>query len=320
MRNIEYNEKSCSKFLIVASMSSGKSTLINALLGKKLLRTSNFACTSRELQVVINNRLKGTRIYLEQENGTDIVLRNIDDKKDKSFINNAMEHVCKRMLIETCSTNTIVSSKPIILIDTPGENYSQNNEHEVVTRNALEVFDDGTIIYVLNATQIGTEDDFRILSEVKSYMTGKNVKVLFVLNKIDELDTEKEKVNEFINEVVVSFIEKVNIKDYMVFPCASEAALLFKCAMNEEVLSETESDKLYKYYKHYYKDNDSVCYAIYDSDTRKTSSKVVYDEEQYDVSNISVALRNTGIFELERYISKVSTKTKTINIKTKEKK
>lgn len=316
---MEYNEKICSKFLFIAPISSGKTTLINALLGKKLLRSSNFACTSRDIAVLINNRLKSTRIYLEQENGIDIVARNIDDRKDKLVFDKTIEQSCKKMLIETYSSNTIVASKPIVFIDTPGGNYSQNNEHEVVTRKALDNFEDGIIIYVLNATQIGTDDDFKILSQVKSYINAKNKKVLFVLNKVDELDSERENLNNFISDVVVSFIEKVNITDYMIIPCASEAALLFRAAMKGAILSETECDKLYKYYKHFYKKQDNNFYATYESEIRAENSEVVYDGEKYKLQNLRMALRNTGIFELEQYISKVSTNTRAIHIKTKEK-
>ena len=42
---------------------------------------------------------------------------------------------------------------------------------------------------------------------------------------------------------------------------------------------------------------------------------VIYDDEEYKVSNLKVALENTGIIEIESYLSKVSTKEKTIRVR-----
>lgn len=311
---IKYNENNCSKFLVVASMSSGKSTLINALVGKRILQTSNFACTSKETRILINNRLKKSRIYFEQENGKDKIKRDIKDDDVIECITNNTNKQCKKVLLETKSRNTIFSSKPVMFIDTPGENYSGNNEHEKETRKALEVFDNGIIVYVLNATQIGTEDDYKILSEVKSYITGKKVQIIFVLSKIDALDREKEKLNDFIKNVVIGFIDKVGIKQYMIFPCATEAALLFRCAINSDLLSEAESDKLYKYFKEYYNNIDYIRYSVFNSNEYSDEiTTVVYDEEKYDISKLKIALGNTGILEIENYLSKVSTKEKLNN-------
>lgn len=316
---IKYSECECSKFLIIAPMSSGKSTLINALIGKKLLQTSNFACTSKETRILINKRLKSSCIYFEQKNGTDKVIRGIRDDDVIESITKNINKQCKKVLLETNSRNTIVASKPVMFIDTPGGNYSGNDEHEVETRKVLEYFNNGTIIYVLNATQIGTEDDYKILSEVKSFVTGKKVQVIFVLNKIDALDSDRENLNEFIKNVVISFINKVGISQYMIFPCASEAALLFRCAMRSDSLTEAETDKLYKYFKEYYKDVNNIRYSIFDANDCNESETVVYDEEQYDISKLKIALGNTGILEIENYLSKVSTKVKTLTIKAKEK-
>ncbi len=310
MSNIKHKEKPYSKFLVIAPMSSGKSTLINALLGKRLLQTSNFACTSKEFQIVINDHLENTQIFLRRENGTKVKLNNNDNKNIESQLQIATQQPYKEILIETNSQSTIASSKPVMLIDTPGANYSQNINHQIITEHVLEKFDNGTIIYVLNATQIGTEDDFKILSTVRSHIRNKNIKLLFVLSKIDELDPEKEQLNDFINNVAVGFLGKLNIKTPIIFPCASEAALLFKCAINEEPLSESESDKLYKYYKLYYNNSNHLPYTMYNSKIPSKSSEVLYDGELYSLLNISSALMNTGIYELEQYISKMSTEPK----------
>ena len=286
-KNIKYNEKMCSKFLVMAPMSSGKSTFVNALLGKRVLQTSNFACTSNCFKVVINQRLSSSCIYLEQDNGD-------------------MQQTYKEIIVETSSINSNVSSKPIILVDTPGENYSQNTQHKMLAKRALDEFDNGMVIYILNATQIGTEDDYRILSEVKAGATTKNIKILFVLNKIDELDSEREKVNDFIDNVVIPFIKQVGVSDFMIIPCAAEAALLFKCAIRGEFLSETESDKLYRYFRIYSKNKNSNKLSTFGSYkiTKKNVSKVIYDGEEYDALDLKNALRNTGIYEVETYISK----------------
>ena len=49
---IYFNNRKERKIVVVATMSSGKSTLINALLSKKLLPSSNEACTATITKVI----------------------------------------------------------------------------------------------------------------------------------------------------------------------------------------------------------------------------------------------------------------------------
>ena len=49
---IKINEKRIFPMAVIATMSSGKSTLINALLGKEILPNSNAACTALNYSIL----------------------------------------------------------------------------------------------------------------------------------------------------------------------------------------------------------------------------------------------------------------------------
>lgn len=308
--HIKFEDNRYAQFLVVAPMSSGKSTLINSILGKRILATSNFACTSKETKIVINNKLIKNKLHIETIDGKFNVISDLEDKEVCYF--DYIKNNIKNIVIETSSRNQIHSSKAIMLIDTPGGNYSQNDLHDVEMRKSLTSFTRGTIFYILNVTQVGTEDDYKILSEVKKSIKGKNIKIAFILNKIDVLDGNRENLQEFIKNVIVKFIENVGIKNYILFPCSSEAALLFKCALGGEELSETECDKLYRYYKYYYRNFDCMKHGGVDSNASNEEETVVYDGECYEKKKIKIALDNTGINEIEDFISKLSTQYKKI--------
>lgn len=61
---------------VIATMSSGKSTLINALLGKKLMPSKNEACTATITEILDNDQETFTAVVHDDE---DVVLQEISD-------------------------------------------------------------------------------------------------------------------------------------------------------------------------------------------------------------------------------------------------
>ena len=56
------NRKNLKRVLVVSTMSSGKSTLINALIGQDLFPSRNDACTAKIIKYIKNNRLKSVKV------------------------------------------------------------------------------------------------------------------------------------------------------------------------------------------------------------------------------------------------------------------
>lgn len=119
---------------VMATMSSGKSTFINAILGEEILPEKNEACTSRALAVINNQYTQETRAYLHKKDGTKGVVE-IFDQGIVSRIN-ADENV-ESVLIEKNILSLSNLKKQIVLIDTPGVNNSEDIRHAKRDRKSV---------------------------------------------------------------------------------------------------------------------------------------------------------------------------------------
>lgn len=234
---------SSSRFSIIvaATMSAGKSTLINALLGKELLHSANEATTATETRVF------GKRHYKYAATCHDSKFRVI--KSSKTHDSNQLKiwnvdtnahYIC----IYNGIKSNILGSKAfnMVIIDTPGPNNSQNDKHNQIFKNAVASHSTATLIYVLNCTQLGVNDDRQLLEQFLSKHDAKNV--FFVLNKVDVLDFERgEKISTYVQSAK-SYLENVGFPDPKIIPVSAYAGLLARKAISGEPLSRRENREL----------------------------------------------------------------------------
>lgn len=73
-------------------------------------------------------------------------------------------------------------STALMLVDTPGPNNSQNQAHKNTTYRAINSDSNNLILYVLNGTQLSTNDDASLLSYVADQIKrgGKQVRDRFL--------------------------------------------------------------------------------------------------------------------------------------------
>jgi len=116
----------------------------------------------------------------------------------------------------------------LMLVDTPGPNNSQNQEHKNTTYRALNRDSQNLILYVLNGTQLSTNDDANLLRYVSEQIKagGKEARdrFLFVINKMDQFDPENESI-EKVMDAAKQYLAKYDIEDPQLFPCSAFAAL-----------------------------------------------------------------------------------------------
>jgi GTPase Era involved in 16S rRNA processing len=112
--------------------------------------------------------------------------------------------------------------------DTPGTNNSSDSSHHKVTLDFLSENKMDLILFVLNAEQLGTSDENSLLREIYSNVVKKSkTDVLFILNKIDSIDPEKESLEKMIRDTIKQ-LEEIGYAKPTVFPVASKAARLLK--------------------------------------------------------------------------------------------
>lgn len=218
---------------VVATMSSGKSTFINAILGQDLLPAANEATTAT-IAHIFDDKSKDGDFYGERFDGNGNLIEH----------NNAVNLATMKAWNADPETKTITlkgniraikenSNVRLVLTDTPGPNNSQDPEHQ---RTTLGFIQDSArnplIIYVLNATQLGTNDDAQLLRLVADTMSkgGKQSKdrFLFVVNKMDMFDPENgENIEKALNRVK-SYLEENGIHDPNIYPVSARMAYLLR--------------------------------------------------------------------------------------------
>ena len=114
------------------------------------------------------------------------------------------------------------------LVDTPGPNNAQNQAHKNTTYRAIKIDIRIVILYVLNATQLSTNDDARLLHYVADQIRkgGKQMRdrFLFVINKMDQYNPENENIE---NTMIAAkrYLAAYGIEDPQLFPCSAFTAL-----------------------------------------------------------------------------------------------
>lgn len=283
---------------VLATVSNGKTTFINALLGKNVLPTQNMACTAKLVKIKDNDRVKQMKVMLEKFDGSTRRLKEqeIDFQKLNSDKN------VKSIIIEDDIKNIRNIKKKLLLVDTPGVNNSEDNTHKKITEDYLINLNEGLIIYVLNVEQLTIHDNNQLLQFVKKNLeTKENMEILFILNKVDSVDNEKEGDMNSIVMHAVRFLEDNGFKSPKVIPVSSYAAVLFNEVIAGHQLSRLETNKFRAAYELFKDESFNMeKYAIIDERDKKRTVEV--EEKEYLVSDLQAAIKNTGIPLVEHII------------------
>lgn len=218
---------------VVATMSSGKSTLINAMIGHDLLPALNEATTATIAQIIDNKStgdcFSGVRI---DQNG---IRKEISESLDLELMKrwNQEKDTAKILLEGNIASMAERDNVQLRLTDTPGPNNSQDEDHELTTMGYIQDSKrNPLILYVLNATQLGTNDDKKLLNLVAETMRkgGKQSKdrFIFVINKMDAFDPEKGENIASVISNVKKYLKNNGIDEPNVYPVSAQLTRLLR--------------------------------------------------------------------------------------------
>lgn len=249
--NLRFIREKAYNILVTATMSAGKSTFINALTGKNISLSQNMACTSK-IHVIQGKPF---------EDG-------FSCEYDHELILNADKEHLMEDNEDNDSNNIIVSTyyrgelggKRIVIKDSPGVNFSRNENHRKITEQIIRRKKYRLMVYLMNATQMGTEDDGEHLRYVKKYIGRKPI--LFIVNKVDAFHIEEENIEE-IMERQREYLQTLGFKDPKICPVSSKAGYLAKKSQVEPLkrverrelncfIDYFEQMNLPEYYKKYF--------------------------------------------------------------------
>lgn len=234
LTNKEFIEKGVKRVLVCGNIASGKTSVINALIGKRFLKTSNIP-SEKESLTIFNSREK-ENVYLNNGKQYMFVPSDDADSIDTSFFNNV-----------GISFSSGLGNSAVALIDCRGFNSDAGDN----ARGCGRLIEDGyynLVIYVSNCQYFGTTDEYDILSFLYSHCKKP---IIFVLNKLDQFKSKDDSIAKIISDYRRNLTE-IGFSRPTIIPLSSYAALLFRI---EDVDDEDMDDKAIlseKFAKPYY--------------------------------------------------------------------
>ena len=237
--NYHFLKKPELRFIVTANMSAGKSTLVNALIGKSLARTSQETCTGN-ICYIYNKPFEDNHIHFETSQ------LNLDATVSE------IKNFDKRTSTSTASyfTHLIEQKLRICIIDTPGVNSTLNKRHGEITREAIKSESYHKLIYVLNANKLGTDEEIRYLKWICENVPMN--KIIFVLNKLDDFKCTDDDIEASI-EGVRNDLFALGYENPIICPLSAYFALLIKLKHKGEILTDDEEDEYVLYTKKFSK-------------------------------------------------------------------
>ena len=245
--NLNFIEKKPFQILVTALMSAGKSTFINALTGKNICKAQNLSCTSK-IHSIISKQYEDGFIY---KHDYDLKLKTETDE----ILKNNERNLTDNIYISTYYKGELAGER-IIIHDSPGVNSSQDLDHKTITYNMVKSKKYDLLVYIINATQIGTDGSDEYLKYLKDNIEDKNI--IFVLNQIDMFDPEKDSIETAI-ESCKKFLQDRKFKNPIICPVSSKAGyLVYKNKI--EKLNRSDKTNLYNLIDKFESEIDLVKY------------------------------------------------------------
>lgn len=229
---------------VVATMSAGKSTLINSLLRQKLMPAKQEACTATITEIKDTDGgcftakvydADGALIQTHPELTFEIM--------EKLNSNPAVSKIRAEGNIPFVSSEDV----SLVLVDTPGPNNSRDPEHRAATYRMLSESSKAVVLYILNATQLAVNDDYNLLSHVADSMRvgGKQSRdrFIFVVNKLDEFKKGEDSVDAAIAKVR-DYLKDNGIENANIYPASALTALNIRTILAES--DDDDDDEVYE--------------------------------------------------------------------------
>jgi len=256
---------------VIATMSSGKSTLLNAMLGKDLLPSGNFATTA--LLTYIKDVDGKTEAESWAYNPREKLLRhdcNVDLKvledintphrDDKDLDIDDERRVLRVDLELDVDWIENIGAGYLVLIDTPGPNTAGNDRHAEVTYRLIRPAEDGdeesadVVLYIMDYTNMEVEDDRKLLvkiaDQIKESGIAANDRFIFVVNRVNELRKKKDgTLADGLSRATRYLKEHFQIENPTVIPVDALGARLARSYLNGIELDEEDEEDFDRHHK-----------------------------------------------------------------------
>lgn len=230
--------------VVVGEFSAGKSTFLNALMGKRVLPSF----TSETTATV--NFLKSKDKAPDGEAGIVYYANGQTQSLEKADFETIQKYVSTRSEIQVAQDvehlDLFLDSKfleeGVMLVDSPGLNGTKAHHKEITER---QIERSSASIFMFRANAPGSKSDFEFLRELKQKVNT----IIFVLNRIDEIrPSEGETVEDVVEKLRESYKEQFPEDTVMpeIWPIAAYPALVARSKQSMEylgIINPTEEQK-----------------------------------------------------------------------------
>ena len=269
---------------VVATMSSGKSTLINSILQQQLMPAKNEATTATIVKIIDTDSDHFTAVAYDKSGNKvaeidNVTLASMSEINDDERVN-TVELKGKIPFVQ--STGMRLS-----IVDTPGPNNSRDKSHQEKTYSMIANSDKSLVLFVMNMEQNGTDDENNLLDYICRQMAkgGKQSRerFIFAFNKVDKLNPGPKGEGEGAVPNYLSkaknALEKSGIANPNIFPVASLPALQLRVFDDGiDLEDEDESDDIAE---------------LKSFTTRSRKYPEMHLEKYYEFSNLPNSVRDT---------------------------
>lgn len=318
--------------IVVGNYSSGKSTLINALVGYELLPASDQPMTAKVIQV---EQVTGSGVEIEICLSDQFVRIGIDDQdivvegdlevtalltavqamKAKSphlsakelasfvlaYLNDqeeiGLDLICVRTAFATSPMSR--SSNNYVIFDTPGSNSSTHTEHLDILRKAMKGMSNGLPIFVSEYSSLDTLDNATLYQELGE-IDGIDLRfTLLVVNKADTAALSTFQDSQVLHQILPRKLATKRI--YFL------SSLMGLGAKTNGYFQESDYERVYRKNIAEFSDPSNPYYQqLYQYNILPSQQKREQNQQAEQVGDLLYA--NSGLFSLESEIEVFGTK------------
>ena len=284
--------------VMLGETSSGKSTLINSILNKKILVESVKPTTGIVTEIVINKDSEESLVAINK----DASINYLEKDSFDSLSVNPIDKINRLRYIGQCKNNKYGGMR---IFDTPGYG-SLVDYHEDVLKEFIPESD--FIVYVVSYRVGMGEDDLQFLKYVREVI-GKNVEVVLVINMCPkEIESDNKRICE-IKSCVNELIQK-NIKTFLIESSIDKnprAEELWNY-IYDKVSDQKKKEELAKTLKSYQDYILGECKIKVNSQIASIESKKEDIEERIDIARELLYTKQEIIDTIDRGFTRIKVK------------
>ena len=328
---------------VLGNYSAGKSTFVNALIGKELLPSGAQPVTAKVFQITRSRQCDRAHIRFEcgqqeidllfSESGliTDpmqadtVIYDRISLELASSRARNMIQDMNRtiallnerrrssdgepisdliRIEVPFSSADGWMQDSNYVIFDTPGYNAASNADHARVLKNAMEGFSNGLLVYVAELDSLDAQDNANLCREIRGFDAIDERFAMIVVNKADSAELPDEGFAEYQElDLMDEFIPR-NLYAQGIYFVSSVVGL---GAKNGGQFNSRNCLRVFHQQRNAYSDPDDLFYTtLYRYNMLPQQMRARAVAEAKGCQNILLA--NSGLYCVERELDRFATR------------